>query len=235
LLVWGRFWCLVYTVSSPTFPAARLPNKAHLQSKTVQVASPPPPPLEGRPPPSNPRALACLVPRDSELASLLRSLIEHSTPPPPSSSLHAAATRGPRQSAEATAGQVDLRVLRVQLKNSLQRLQAGEFSPKVPGSAAHGNAASCAPTLRQDWADKCTAHWATRRRRAIARAALIRWRQQQQDIQVIAELEAELEQAQMELATFRDPARTQVKWHRSRDCFPGHRASIATAASLCLP
>jgi len=33
LLVCGRFWCLVYTVSSPTFPAARLPNKAHLQSK----------------------------------------------------------------------------------------------------------------------------------------------------------------------------------------------------------
>ena len=149
--------------------------------------------------------------------------------------LHAAATRSPRQPAEAAAGQVDLRALRVQLENSLQRLQAGEFSPKVPGSAAHGNAASCAPTLRQDWADKCTAHWATRRRRAIARAALIRWRQQQQDIQVIAELEAELEQAQMELATFRDPARTQVKWHRSRDCFPGHRASIATAASLCLP
>ena len=29
MLVCGRFWCLVYTVSSPMFPAARLPNKAH--------------------------------------------------------------------------------------------------------------------------------------------------------------------------------------------------------------
>ena len=33
-------------------------------------------------PPSNPRALACLVPRDSELAFLLRSLIKRSPPPP---------------------------------------------------------------------------------------------------------------------------------------------------------
>ncbi len=31
--------------------------------------------------PSNPRALACLVPRDSELAFLLRSLIKRSPPP----------------------------------------------------------------------------------------------------------------------------------------------------------
>jgi hypothetical protein len=35
LLVCGRFWCLVYTVSLPTFPAARLPNKAHLQSNST--------------------------------------------------------------------------------------------------------------------------------------------------------------------------------------------------------
>ena len=34
---------------------------------------------------SDPRALACLVPRDSELASLLRSLIKRFPPPPPSS------------------------------------------------------------------------------------------------------------------------------------------------------
>ena len=33
--------------------------------------------------PSNPRALACLVPRDSKLAFLLRSLIKRSPPPPP--------------------------------------------------------------------------------------------------------------------------------------------------------
>jgi len=31
-VVCGGFWCLVYTISLPTFPAARLPNKAHLQS-----------------------------------------------------------------------------------------------------------------------------------------------------------------------------------------------------------
>ena len=37
LLACCRFWCLVYTVSSPTFPAARLPNKAHLQSKKIKV------------------------------------------------------------------------------------------------------------------------------------------------------------------------------------------------------
>ena len=34
-----------------------------------------------RSPPPNPRALACLVPRDSELAFLLRSLIKRSPPP----------------------------------------------------------------------------------------------------------------------------------------------------------
>ena len=34
-------------------------------------------------PPSNPRALACLVSRESELAFLLRSLIKRSPPPPP--------------------------------------------------------------------------------------------------------------------------------------------------------
>jgi hypothetical protein len=39
--------------------------------------------LRGGGPPSNPRALACLVPRDSKLAFLLRSLIELSPPPPP--------------------------------------------------------------------------------------------------------------------------------------------------------
>ena len=33
--------------------------------------------------PSNPRALACLVSRESELAFLLRSLIKRSPPPPP--------------------------------------------------------------------------------------------------------------------------------------------------------
>ena len=32
--------------------------------------------------PSDPRALACLVPRDSELAFLLRSVIKRSPPPP---------------------------------------------------------------------------------------------------------------------------------------------------------
>jgi hypothetical protein len=37
--------------------------------------------LEGRPPPLCPRALACLVSRDSELAYLFRSLIKL-TPPP---------------------------------------------------------------------------------------------------------------------------------------------------------
>jgi hypothetical protein len=37
LLVCGSFWCLVCTVSSPTFPAARLPNKAHLQSKRPRL------------------------------------------------------------------------------------------------------------------------------------------------------------------------------------------------------
>jgi hypothetical protein len=35
LLVCGRFWCLAYTVSSLMFPAARLPNKAHHQSKKI--------------------------------------------------------------------------------------------------------------------------------------------------------------------------------------------------------
>ena len=34
-MTWGgkhsRFWCLVYIVSWPMFPAARLLNKAHLQ------------------------------------------------------------------------------------------------------------------------------------------------------------------------------------------------------------
>jgi len=39
--------------------------------------------LEGRPSPLHPRALACLVSRDSELAYLLRSLIKFSPPPPP--------------------------------------------------------------------------------------------------------------------------------------------------------
>jgi len=38
--------------------------------------------LEGRAPPLHPRALACLVSRDSELAYLLRSLIKLSPPPP---------------------------------------------------------------------------------------------------------------------------------------------------------
>jgi len=37
--------------------------------------------LEGRAPPLHPRALACLVSRDSELAYLLRSLIKLSLPP----------------------------------------------------------------------------------------------------------------------------------------------------------
>jgi len=37
----------------------------------------------GGSPRSNPRALACLVLRDSELAYLLRSLINLSPPPPP--------------------------------------------------------------------------------------------------------------------------------------------------------
>ena len=45
--------------------------------------------LEGRGPPSNPRALACLVLRDSELAYLFRSLIKLSPPPPFSLSLSA--------------------------------------------------------------------------------------------------------------------------------------------------
>jgi len=39
---------------------------------------------EGRGPPPNPTALACLVSRESELAFLLRSLSKHSPPPPPS-------------------------------------------------------------------------------------------------------------------------------------------------------
>lgn len=116
-------------------------------------------------------------------------------------------TRSPQPPPAAAAGQVDLRALRVQLENSLQRLQAGGLSP---GSAAHGNAARCVPTLREDWADKAVAHWMTRRRRAIARATLIRWRWVRQDSQVLVELEAKFEQAQMELAAFRDPARTQV-------------------------
>ena len=38
--------------------------------------------LEGQGPPLRPRALACLVSRDSELAYLLRSLIKLSPPPP---------------------------------------------------------------------------------------------------------------------------------------------------------
>ena len=39
--------------------------------------------MRGGAPPSKPRALACLVSRDSELAFLLRSLIKLSPPPPP--------------------------------------------------------------------------------------------------------------------------------------------------------
>ena len=40
-------------------------------------------PVEERGVPLQPRALACLVPRDSELAPLLRSLIKLSPRPPP--------------------------------------------------------------------------------------------------------------------------------------------------------
>ena len=106
------------------------------------------------------------------------------------------------------AGHVNLRALRAQLEHSLARLQAGEFSPKPVFAGA--------PVLERlsfandVWARNAVEHWDGRRRRKLARAALLCWRHMQYDHSSLAQLQGEIENAHMQLAAYRDPARTQV-------------------------
>jgi hypothetical protein len=113
-----------------------------------------------------------------------------------------------REETGDAAGHVDLRALRAQLERSLARLQAGEFSPKpvfagapVPERLSFANGV---------WARNAVEHWDGRRRRKLARAALLCWRHMQYDRPALAQLQGEIENAHMQLAAYRDPARTQV-------------------------
>lgn len=108
---------------------------------------------------------------------------------------------------------VDMRALRLKMERSLARLQAGELTPPP---ASHGALAEPAPV---DWAPHVAEHYCWRRARAQARAALQHWlavagRERRASLeQLAARLQQDLDEAEMQLAECRDPARTQVRFY----------------------
>jgi hypothetical protein len=139
-------------------------------------------------------------------------------------------------------GAVDLRALRLQMERSLARLQAGELTPPP---ASHGAGAPAADPAPAGWAPHVADHFCRRRGRGVARAALLGWfavaeRHSRDGLeQLAARLQRELDEAEMQLAESRDPARTQV-------CFPplsrlppwalwGSRVGSSCAKAMAMP
>jgi hypothetical protein len=110
---------------------------------------------------------------------------------------------------------VDMRALRSQMERSLARLQAGELTPPP---ASHGASALSEPAP-VDWAPHVAEHCCWRRARAQARAALQHWlavagRERRASLEQLASrLQQDLDEAEMQLAECRDPARTQVRFY----------------------
>ena len=110
---------------------------------------------------------------------------------------------------------VDMRALRLQMERSLARLQSGELTPP-PASHGAGTLAESAPV---DWALHVAEHCCWRRARVQARAALLHWlavagREKRASLEQLASrLQQELDEAEMQLADCRDPARTQVRFY----------------------
>ena len=149
--------------------------------------------------------MGSVTPGRNELAQKIRSASARLRSPcrPRSLALDHSKERGP------VVGKVDLSALRAQLEHSLARLQASDSYDKSIGAGSSMMQRST--KARSDvWERNALLHWDGRRRRKLARAALLLWRHLLRDNTALAELQGQIENAHMQLSVYRDPARTQV-------------------------